>query len=66
MKAFYFDLETTGTLYWKHGIHQISGAIEIDDEIKERFDFRVAPHPKAVIDPEALVVGGVTQEQIEA
>ena len=66
MKAFYFDLETTGVMYWKNGIHQISGAIEIDGELKERFDFKVAPNPKAIIDPEALLVGGVTQEQIEA
>jgi DNA polymerase-3 subunit epsilon len=40
MKYFFFDLETTGTKYWKNGIHQISGLIEIDGEIKEKFDFR--------------------------
>lgn len=66
MKAFYFDLETTGTNFWQHGIHQISGAIEIDGEIKEYFDFKVAPHPKAKIEDEALKVCGVTLEQIQS
>lgn len=66
MKTFYFDLETTGVNYWQHGIHQISGAIEIDGEVKEYFDFKVAPNPQAKIDNEALVIGGVTKEQIEA
>ena len=66
MKAFYFDLETTGVNFWQHGIHQISGAIEIDGEVKESFDFKVAPHPKAKIEDEALKVGGVTLEQIQA
>lgn len=65
-KIFYFDLETTGTKYWRNGIHQISGLIEIDGEVKEEFDFHVQPNPNAEIDPEALKVGGVTLEQIMA
>lgn len=40
-KLFFFDLETTGVKYWKNGIHQISGAIVIDGEVKERFNFIV-------------------------
>lgn len=65
-KIFYFDLETTGTKYWRNGIHQISGLIEINGEVKEEFDFHVQPNPSAEIDPEALKVGGVTLEQIMA
>jgi DNA polymerase-3 subunit epsilon len=65
-KIFYFDLETTGTRFWKDGIHQISGIIEIDGEIKENFDFKVRPNPQAEISDEALNVGGVTREQISA
>ena len=42
-KLFFYDLETTGTRYWKNGIHQISGAIMIDGEIKEKFNFKVKP-----------------------
>lgn len=60
------DVETTGTNHWQHSIHQISGMIIIDGEIKETFDFKVAPHPKAKIDPKALEVSGVTEEQIRA
>ena len=32
-KLFYFDVETTGLDAKKHGIHQLSGAIEIDGKI---------------------------------
>ncbi len=65
MKLLFFDIETTGVNFWQHGIHQISGCIEIDGEVKEYFDFKVAPNPKAKIEQEALDVGGVTLEQIQ-
>nr|UWI06935.1 MAG: exonuclease [Bacteriophage sp.] len=64
MKVVFFDLETTGTLVNKHGIHQISGMIVIDGEVKETFDFKVQSNPKAEIVQEALDVAGVTKEQI--
>ena len=66
MKLFYYDLETTGVQYWKNGIHQISGAIEIDGEVKETFNFHVQPHPKATIEQAALDIAGVTEEQVKA
>lgn len=66
MKLVFFDLETTGTNPGKHGIHQISGQIVIDGVVKESFDFHVQPNPKALIEEEALKVGGVTREQILA
>ena len=66
MKILFFDLETTGVLVNKNGIHQISGCIVIDGVEMERFDFRVQPNPKAVIEQEALDVAGVTKEQIMA
>lgn len=66
MKLFFFDLETTGTLVNRHGIHQISGKIVIDGEEKESFDYHVQPNPQAQIEPAALEVGGVTEEQIKA
>ena len=56
MKLLFFDLETTGTYPGKHGIHQMSGMIVIDGEIKEKFDFKVRPNPQA----------GVTRDQILA
>ena len=66
MKLVFFDLATTGTNPGKHGIHQISGQIVIDGVIKETFDFHVQPNPRAMIEDEALKVGGVTREQILA
>lgn len=64
MKLFFYDLETTGVNPGKNGIHQISGMVVIDGEIKEEFDFKVKPNPKAIIEKQALEVGGVTEEQI--
>lgn len=64
MKAIFFDLETTGTNPAKHGIHQISGFIEVDGDVKDRFNFQVQPNPLCQIDDAALQVGNVTREQI--
>lgn len=66
MKLFFYDLETTGLNPGKNGIHQISGMIVIDGEVKEKFDFKVQPNPKAIIEDEALAVAGVTREQVMA
>lgn len=66
MKLFCFDLETTGLKFWRHGIHQISGCIIIDGIVKEEFNFRVQPNPKAEIDEEALKIANVTKEQVMA
>jgi DNA polymerase-3 subunit epsilon len=65
-KLFFYDLETTGVKFWKNGIHQISGAIVIDGEIKESFNMHVKPYPAAIIEQEALDIAGVTEEQIMA
>lgn len=64
LKLLFFDTETTGVRYWKDGIHQISGYIDIDGEIKETFDFKVQPNPKAEISDEALAIANITREQI--
>jgi DNA polymerase-3 subunit epsilon len=66
VKKLFYDVETTGVDERQNGIHQISGCLEIDGEVEEYFNFKVAPNPKAKIEPEALKVGGVTLEQIQA
>lgn len=66
MKLFFFDAETTGVKHWRHSVHQISGCIEIDGEVKEYFDIRCRPFDKAEIDPKALEVSGTTLEDIES
>jgi DNA polymerase-3 subunit epsilon len=63
-KLFFFDIETTGLNFWRNGIHQISGAIMISGKIEERFNFKVRPNPKALIEDAALKVAGVTREEI--
>jgi DNA polymerase-3 subunit epsilon len=62
----FYDVETTGVDERQNGIHQIAGCIEIDGEVVQSFNLNVAPNPKAKIVPEALAVGGVTEEQIKA
>lgn len=66
VKQLVYDLETTGVLTHKHGIHQFSGIILINGKVEEQFDFRMRPNPKAQIDEEALAVSNVTKEQILA
>lgn len=65
MKYLYFDVETTGIPYWRCSIHQLSGIIEVDGEEKQRFDFRVKPHPQAEIHDDALAIGGVTRAELD-
>lgn len=64
MKLFFFDLETTGANPAKHGIHQISGEIIINDTVKEFFNYNVKPNPKAIIENEALAIANVTREEL--
>lgn len=64
MIKIFYDTEATGTKFWKHSLHQVSGLIEVDGEVVEEFDFCVRPHPNAKIEPSALVVGKVTLETI--
>ena len=65
-KLLFYDLETTGTKYWRNGIHQLSGAVVIDGKVVETFNMHVQPNPACIIEQEALDVCGVTEEQIKA
>jgi len=65
MKNIYLDLETTGTSLEKHGVLQIAGIIEIDDIVKEEFNFFTKPFPTDLVDPEALMIHGLTVDQIK-
>ena len=64
MKILFFDLETTGIRYWRHGIHQLSGEIVIDGKSMESFNFHGRPNPQCDIDEEALRICHVTKDQI--
>jgi DNA polymerase-3 subunit epsilon len=65
-KILFYDLETTGVEVRQNGIHQISGCVEIEGLVVESFNFKVAPNPKAKIVAEALIIGGVSEEDIKA
>lgn len=64
MKLLFFDVETTGLSAAKCAIHQLSGIIEIDGEIKERFNINIRPFTGAQISAKALEVSNVTAEQV--
>lgn len=64
MKIIYIDLETTGLPFPESGMIQLAGAVEIDGEIKEKFDYRVRPFPSDVISDEALALNGVSREEL--
>lgn len=63
IKIFY-DVETTGENPRKHSIHQIAGLVEVDDMVQEKFNIYSRPHPNAILEPAALNVSGVTEEQV--
>lgn len=65
VKIFY-DVETTGLNYKRHCVHQVAGFVEVDGVIKEEFNIKSRPHPKAKIEQEALNTCGVTIDQIMA
>jgi DNA polymerase-3 subunit epsilon len=62
----FYDTETTGLNYKQHCIHQLAGLIEIDGKVVEAFNLKMAPHPKAKVEKEALAIAGVTEDQIRA
>jgi DNA polymerase-3 subunit epsilon len=63
-KLLFLDVETTGLNAAVNGIVQLSGIIEIDGEVKEAFDYRLKPFPEDEISDEALVVSGITREEL--
>ena len=65
-KIFWYDLETTGLYYWKHGIHQMAGMIEIDGVIVEKFNFDVAPHPQHLLETDAFKMKSVKIEDVRS
>lgn len=66
IKKFFYDVETTGLDHKRCSIHQLTAWIEIDGVVVEKLNLLMKPHPKAEITTEALAVGKVTEEQIQA
>lgn len=66
MKILYFDVETTGTDPVKNSIVQLSGLIEINHKVVDKFNIECRPREGAEIHPKALQVTGLTAEQLMA
>ncbi len=64
MKLLFLDTETTGTDLHKHCVHQLSGAIIIDNKIQEIFDIKFRPREDVEIDPEAINACNLTKEEL--
>ena len=65
MKLLFLDTETTGTDIHKHCVHQISGAIIIDNKVQEVFDIKFKPKETAEIDQEALDATNLTLQDLQ-
>lgn len=65
VKIFY-DVETTGANPDKHSLHQVAGLIEVDEQVVEEFNIYSRPHPKAILEPEALIICKVTEAELWA
>ena len=58
----WLDTETTGTDPERHGIVQLAGSIDVNDEERLSFNFKVRPFPEDEICDEAIAVHGITRE----
>ena len=62
VKLIYIDVETTGIAFPQSGLIQLAGAIEIEGEKPQTFQYRIQPFPNDIIDEEALSINGITRE----
>lgn len=62
-KLLFIDVETTGVNPERNGLTQISGCVQIGDEVKESFDYFVRPYPQDEIELSALEVTGMSRRQ---
>lgn len=65
MKKFLFvDTETTGLDSKKNGVHQVSGILVIEGVDIKKFDFKFRPLPEEELEDDALMVSGLTKQDI--
>jgi len=62
-KLLFIDVETTGTDPERHGLTQVSGCVQIGEEVRESFDYFVRPFPQDRIEDAALEVTGLDRRQ---
>lgn len=57
-------METTGVEPRKHAIWQVAYIFEIDGKVELEASYQFSPHPKCHIDPKALEMSGLTEEEM--
>jgi len=62
-KLLFIDVETTGVNPERNGLTQISGCVQVGDEVCETFDYYVRPFPQDEIELSALEVTGLSRRQ---
>jgi DNA polymerase-3 subunit epsilon len=62
-KLIFIDVETTGVNPDCNGLTQISGCVQVDNEVAESFDYFVRPFPQDIIESSALEVTGIDRRQ---
>ena len=63
-KLVFIDVETTGVNPERNGLIQISGCVQIGNQIMESFDYFVRPFPSDEIEEQALQVTGIDCRQL--
>ena len=63
-KFVFIDVETTGVNPETNGLTQISGCVQIGDDVLETFDCFVRPFPQDIIEAAALEVTGIDRRQL--
>jgi DNA polymerase-3 subunit epsilon len=72
MKLLFVDCETTGVKAGTNGLIQLSGAMQIREgrflvvTREEQFDYCLTPFPDDVIEESALMVNGITRDDLKA
>lgn len=56
IKIIFFDTETTGIDSKINGMHQLAGEIVINDEVVDKFDYKINPFKGCEVDIKALAI----------
>jgi len=62
-KLLFIDVETTGVNPERNGVTQVSGCVQIGDDVRETFDYFVRPFLQDEIEDAALEVTGINRRQ---
>jgi len=66
MKIIYVRIETTGIACPESGLVQLTGAVEVDGEVKERFNFPMRPFPNDIVSQEGIGQNSASARELAA